>query len=320
MRSPDRRFSGRLGTSVSAAEDRHLLTQQLLQADGPLTRVELARRAGLTATVAGRALRDLVDAGQVVEADGGFRWAARQRDDDARHGRTQRRALAADLAALEPRFGDDADVDDEPAARFHAYVTGDYRPPADKPWLLLVQCAVRRPFSSAPSHASIRRAVAAATGADPGTDPDSSPVHVVVLASRVGPVPYDLQDLYPASIRAEGVKRLSPADYGRVRPILVERMADYLRAHGDRYRRVVAFGEGRYGDILRAAAEASECAFPVLPTADGRRLTRLGRSTPRKYWEKYWIQLFDELRAGLAVDEAVVADRRLADLDPEIEG
>ena len=130
----------------------------------------------------------------------------------------------------------------------------EYRPPEDKGILVFLQCSVRRPFSSWPSHVSMRRAVSVATGHDPGADFVRCPVHAVVPASKVGPVPYELEDEYPANVRAGGVKHFRPEHYAQVKPVLAERMAQYIRAHGHNYDRIATFTQGRYGEVTVAAS------------------------------------------------------------------
>ncbi|MBT3344170.1 MAG: DUF5591 domain-containing protein [Gemmatimonadetes bacterium] len=306
------------------AEDRHLLTTTLLQADAPLSAKELARECGLSAAATRAALEDLVGEGLVVGgelvpgAGQSFGWAARWRDEADRRARGPRQEFLERMKALEADIGDDFELTGTATAAFHDYITDPYEPPPGKRWLVMVQCSVRRPFTSSPSHASIRRAIATATGWDPGTEMIRCPVHVVVLASRIGPVPYDLQDVYPANVRSIGVKEFGDDRYTSSRPILARRMADYLRIHGPRYDQIAAFGEGRYGQILRDAAEMAAANIPVLPVNGGPRLTRVGRSTPRKYWEKHWIQLYHLIHDWLDAEGKSAADERLAALDVEV--
>ena len=63
----------------------------------------------------------------------------------------------------------------------------------------------------------MRRAIGVATGYDPAHDFVRCPVHVVVMASYVGPVPYELQDVYPANVRAGGVKHMGEEEYVHAR-------------------------------------------------------------------------------------------------------
>ena len=312
---------------MKPTELRHRLTTQLLQATEPLTLEELAAAAELPTSEAESALSALVDEGLVIAGQllpGGtsplFRWAARWREEAGQRARGPRGDLAARLAELEQRFGGRFDIMDEPAATFHDYVIREDTPPPDKRWLVFAQCSVRRPFSASPSHASIRRAIATSSGFDPGTDMARCPVHVVVLASRIGPVPYDLQELYPASVRSGGVKDFDDATYGRYFPVLADRLAEYLEGHGGRYEHVAGFGDGRYGQVLRAARDRAGVEFPVLPRPHGPRLTRVGPSTPRNYWERQWIQLYLTLVDWLDEPARAQAQARLRDLDVEVEG
>ena len=41
----------------------------------------------------------------------------------------------------------------------------------------------------------------------------------------------------------------------------------------------------------------------------------MGKSTPRKYWEKYWIQLTLEIAGWLGPEERAGIDERLQELD-----
>ena len=53
---------------------------------------------------------------------------------------------------------------DGPATRgFREFAINEYRSPADKALLVFLQRSVRRPFSSSPTHAAMRRAIALAT-------------------------------------------------------------------------------------------------------------------------------------------------------------
>ena len=139
----------------------------------------------------------------------------------------------------------DADVESPAAQAFYQYLVDQYRPPEDKRLLVFFQCSVRRPFSKSTSHAFMRRAIAVATGYDPRRDFQACPVHVVVLASTLGPAPYELEEVYPANVRSVGVKRFSESRYARARPLLAETIAGYLRAHAEQYQQVAAFTHGR---------------------------------------------------------------------------
>jgi predicted RNA-binding protein len=200
---------------------------------------------------------------------------------------------------------------------FHRYITQTYRPPPDKRFLVFFQCSVRRPFSTSPSHGSMRRAISVATGYDPARDFRSCPVHVVVLASTVGPVPYELEDTYPANVRAGGVKDYRRETYEAVKPILAGRMADYLTVHGACYDRISTFTHSAYADVMREALRLAGARFPILPTADGPRVRRMGKSTPRTYWQKGWIQLYLEILTWLSPAGQRQAAERLAALDVE---
>jgi len=209
------------------------------------------------------------------------------------------------------------DIDDKPVQAFNDFIFNEYEPPRDKRFLVFLQCSVRRPFSTSPSHASMRRAISVATGFDPSNDFESCPVHVVVLASKIGPVPYELEDLYPANVRAGGVKHFGNAYYAHVKPILAERIARYITAHRENYDRIATFTEGRYGEVMEAARRIAAVGFPVLPKLKGPRILRMGRSTPLRYWEKYWIQLYLEIVSWLDPTQQGRAEERLRRLGVE---
>jgi hypothetical protein len=166
----------------------------------------------------------------------------------------------------------------------------------------------------------MRRAIRVATGYDPRREFEGCPVHVVVLASRIGPVPYELEDVYPANVRGGGVKRLERGRYDRVKPVLADRMAEYILTHGDNYERITAFTEGRYAEVMQAARKivvarlGEDAHFPVLPEIGGPRITRMGESTPHRYWDKYWIQLYLEVVGWLVPDQQALAEARLKEL------
>jgi hypothetical protein len=212
------------------------------------------------------------------------------------------------------------DVESEPATTFYRHVIDEYKPPGDKRFLVFLQCSVRRPFSKSPSHAAMRRAIRVATGYDPRSDFEACPVHVVVLASRIGPVPYELEDAYPANVRGGGVKQFETRRYERAKPILATRMAQYVIAHGDNYEGVTTFTEGRYAEVMQEARativkHSGEGAhFPILPQIGGPRIVRMGKSVPHRYWEQYWIQLYLEIVGWLAPDQQALAQARLEEL------
>jgi hypothetical protein len=263
-------------------EARFRLATVLLRAGGPLTLRELASAAEVTGVFAREAADGLVDAGDVllVEERGvepRYRWAAEL---DA--GSKQSPPTPPALASMVVRH-------------FVEYVLHGYSPPAQARVLAVFQCCVGRPFYRTQSHAFMRHAVQAATGEDPYHQATTCPVHVVVLGSWIGPVPYELQNVYPATVSAGGVKQMSEAAYARAKPVLVERMAEYLRVHGSRYESVVTFTDGRYADVMREAARVSRRTVTVLPEASGARVERYQGGRPRTYWQRYWVQLALEL-------------------------
>ena len=236
--------------------------------------------------------------------------------------------INAALDAVERISNHELDVESEPSTAFCDYVLHEYRPPHDKRFLVFFQCSVRRPFSTAPSHAAMRRAIRVATGHDPSPSKDfeSCPVHVVVLASKVGPVPYELEDLYPANVRGSGVKQFDWRRYERVKPILAERMAQYVLAFREHYERITTFTEGRYSEVMKAARDIAtgqggeSVHFPILPKIGGTSIVRIGKSTPHQYWARYWIQLYLEIVSWLEPAQREQAEARLAKLDVETRG
>jgi len=295
--------------------------RMLLQAEMPLSLAELAQISGLSRKELQPALDGLIQeglavSGQLIRGDDAvrYRWAARwQAEVGKRAGSAKEEAQGA-VDRVDRIPDHRLWLDTPPVIAFNRYVIDDYEPPRAKRFLVFFQCSVRRPFSKSPSHGSMRRAISAATGSDPAKDFEKCPVHVVVLASKVGPVPYELEDVYPANVRAGGVKHFDQGAYRAARPILAERMAAYIRTHGRRYEAMWTFTEGRYGDVMAEAARLSGCPLTVLPKADGPRVLRLGDSLPRTYWQKFWIQLYLEIVARLDPEDQRAAEERLAKL------
>jgi predicted RNA-binding protein len=234
-------------------------------------------------------------------------------------------SLRAALDGVERIPSHELDVESEPSMTFCDYVLHEYQPPRDKRFLVFFQCSVRRPFSTAPSHAAMRKAIRVATGYDPSPSKDfeSCPVHVVVLASKVGPVPYELEDLYPANVRGSGVKQFDWRRYERVKPILAERMAQYVLEFREHYEQITTFTQGRYAEVMEAAQRIAveragkSLRFPILPKAGGTSIVRSGASTPHQYWARYWIQLYLEIVSWLKPDQQQQAAARLAKLKVE---
>ena len=171
--------------------------------------------------------------------------------------------------------------------------------------------------ADSPSHAAMRRAVRLATGAGPRQDATRCPAHVVVLASKIAPVPYELEDFYPANVRSGGVKHMAQDEYDRVKPVLPRRLADYMVVHGAHHDRCAAFAEGRYSEVMRVAAEAATqrvakaAGLHIFPCEDGPKATPMKRSVPRTYWARYWIQLYLEVVSWLPPREQARPARRL---------
>ena len=114
-----------------------------------------------------------------------------------------------------------------------------------------------------------------------------------------------------------GVKHFDRAAYARVKPILAERMAQYIVAHRDSYDRMATFTEGRYAEVMQEAKKRTALDFPVLPRLEGPRIVRMGRSIPLRYWEKYWIQLYLEIVSWLGPVMQARAEVRLRTMDVE---
>jgi hypothetical protein len=309
---------------MNANEVRYRVVAALLQADGPLTFQELVSQCAIAESEIRPALRQLVGEALVVEGrllPGGsapqYRWAARWDREAGKRVLSSRSKLQAIVRSFAAAQEEGLDIDGEPVRAFCDYVINEYTPPRDKRFLVFLQCSVRRPFSSSPSHASMRRAISAATGYDPSGDFERCPVHVVVLASNIGPVPYELEDVYPANVRAGGVKHFDGATYDRMKPILAGRMTHYLTAHGESYDRVATFTQGRYAEVMHEARSRAAMDFAVLPLLEGPRIVRMGRSTPLRYWEKYWIQLYLEIASWLEPAMQARAAERLRALDVE---
>jgi len=275
-----------------------------LRPDRPLTLAEVVEETGVRRAAVMAALDSLDEAGDIrvgdlVTGEPGpqYAWAELPKEDSSRR--------------VPPG------LNSELVRRFNDFVVNQYRPPKDKKHLVFFQCSVRRPFSTSPSQASMRRAVQMATGYDPAPRNDFAkcPVHVVVLASLVGPVPYDLEELYPATVSFGGVGHFGNSDYAKVRPILAERMAAYIKANKRRYKNYATFTSGRYGQVMADAAELVGVDMAIFPDPKGPKVVRMGDSRPRAYWQKYWIQLCLEIANWLGPAGKRAAVRRLENHD-----
>jgi hypothetical protein len=312
---------------------RYQIISALLQADRPLTLSELeaACRSETDApnrTLLRKVLAELVAHAQVVrgalvpgQAAPQYAWRARWESEAQSRAGDVQQDLRHVLDTVEHVPPEKLAADSLPSVAFYRYVLGpDYQPPPNKRYLVFLQCSVRRPFSTAPSHAPMRRAIRVATGYDPRKDP-ACPVHVVVLASKIGPVPYELEDLYPANVRGGGVKHFDRDTYARIEPILAERMAQYILTYGEDYERITSFTQGRYAEVLDHArllsVQQDGPAFKILPQDDGAIVTRMKRSKPHQYWARYWIQLYLEIVGWLALEQQQQAYARLQKLEVE---
>ena len=240
-----------------------------------------------------------------------------------RHGQLRyrlRKRLAAEREAPGRRIvkpdeqkKEDIHPTSKPVLDFYNYVITKYIPPADKDMLVFFQCSVSRPYSKSPSHASMRKAIRLATGKDPREEFEDCRCHVVVMSSVIGPVPYEMEDVYPADERGGGVKHMSPDEYRFAKPILAERLAAYLRRWQDRYRVITTFTHDRYGSVMESARKIAGLDFPVLPDTRGIR-TKGGN----QYWTKFWVQVFLELLQGMTEDEQAQAWERFREEGAEI--
>lgn len=325
---------------MNRSEIRYHITAELLQADAPLTLQELVTNCGIEENALLSVLKELIGSGQVVEGTLipdkltahqnaiQYGWGARWEQEAQQRTVGVQQSLRASLDSVERISNHELDIESEPSKTFCDYVLHEYQPPRDKRFLVFFQCSVRRPFSTAPSHAAMRRAIRVATGYDPSPNKDfeSCPVHVVVLASKVGPVPYELEDLYPANVRGSGVKQFDWRRYERVKPILAERMAQYVLQFRDHYEQITTFTQGRYAEVMEAAREIAverageNIRFPILPKIGGMSIVRIGKSTPHQYWARYWIQLYLEIVSWLDPEKQEQAEARLAKLKVEYRG
>jgi len=209
---------------------------------------------------------------------------------------------------------EDIRLDSTPVLEFLHHVLEDYEPPADKDMLVFLQCSVSRPYSQSPSHASMRKAIRLATGHDPRAEFEDCRCHVVVLSSLIGPVPYELETVYPADERGGGVKHMSEEQFAAAGPVLAQRMADYVTRWHERYKTISTFTHGRYAEVMLQAQGLCGVDFAVLPDMKGLRL-----KGGRQYWTKYWIQLFYELIGGISEPDQEAAMARLAQERVQIE-
>ena len=314
-------------------EVRHQVISALLQASGPMTLPELLKECGLPRKEVQPVLKELVSRSQVAEGQlladkpgPQYCWGARWAKETERSAATAKQRLQAAVDAVPAATPGELGLDSIPVTTFHDFIIEQYEPPKEKRFLVFLQCSVRRPFSTSPSHASMRRAISVATGFDPAKEFESCPVHVVVLASRVGPVPYELEDVYPANVSSGGVKHFHPDHYARAKPILAERMGQYMTVHRDHYEHMATFTDGRYSEVMEEAREVAsaaleeELALPIFPEPNGLRLVQMGKSKPRTYWAKYWVQLYNEIVTWLEPPRRKEAAARLKKLQVKCEG
>ena len=224
-------------------------------------------------------------------------------------------ARAAIAAAGGPTEGK-PDIDEGGVRAFHDFVIHEYTPPEHARFLVFFQCCVGRPFYRTGSHGSMRKAISVATGFDAYKDFEKCPVHVVVLASRIGPAPYELQDIWPVNVPSVGVKQFGDGYYHSIiRPTLVDRMAQYIETHGPHYDHIATFTSGRYAEVIWEASELANVEFPIYPNPEGERIVRNAHgNAPRTYWQKFWIQLYREIVTWLDPPAQKAAAARLKKL------
>ena len=78
---------------------------------------------------------------------------------------------------------------------------------------------------------------------------------------------------------------------------------------------MATFTESRYGEVMEEAKNIAEVDFPILPVSDGPRIMQIGKSMPRVYWGKYWIQLYLEIVSWLEPDQQAQAETRLKEME-----
>ena len=264
--------------------------------------VRISRIDGVAVDAEPPVVSDFVAAGYVLR-HGQLRYRLRKRVGVETDAEPLRRVVRTEEAKHE-----DLHPTSKPVLDFYQYVINQYVPPADRDMLVFFQCSVSRPYSKSPSHSPMRKAIRLATGKDPKDE--GCRCHVVVMSSVIGPVPYDMEDVYPATERGGGVKHMGPEEYRFAKPILAERMAAYIRKWHGRYRIITTFTHDRYGDVMEAARRIAGVDFRVLPQARGLRMPGGGA-----YWGKFWVQLFHELLGGMTEQEQEAALERLAKED-----
>ncbi len=296
-------------------EIRYKIISRLLQSNEPLTQERLVALCEMEEADIMPMLKSLINEGLILALDGQetqYVWASRWKQKEQTIIERSRQELQSRITKDKQKA--DIDINSEPVITFNNFVINEYKPPKDKRFLVFLQCSVRRPFSSSPSHASMKRAIYIATGYDPKKDFERCPVHAVVMASKIGPVPYDLEDVYPANVSSGGVKHFEKKYYERIKPILAERIARYITTHGKCYHHITAFADGRYGEVMDEAREIAHADFTIFPIMGTNEVLRMGKSIPHKYWEKYWIQLCLEIMQWLEPEQRLEAELRLEEM------
>ncbi len=89
-------------------------------------------------------------------------------------------------------------------------------------------------------------------------------------------------------------------------------MAAYIKANKRRYKNYATFTSGRYGEVMADAAELAGVDMAIFPDPKGAEIISCKGSKPRAYWQKYWIQLYQEIVGWLGPAGRKQAKLRLA--------
>lgn len=155
----------------------------------------------------------------------------------------------------------------------YRYIISTYRPPA-RDIAIFLPCALRKPYSTSPSHRIFRNAI------DSVLQPGS--FHIVVFGT-CGVVPEELERMYPF---AHYRYMLGKCTDRRILDAFLEietyRLAGYLRKTRETYRKRVAYCIGLFRDAMCRACEKAGIELDLLlPTDPTIRLnSNLNRSFP----------------------------------------
>ncbi|MEM2124001.1 MAG: DUF5591 domain-containing protein [Methanolinea sp.] len=141
----------------------------------------------------------------------------------------------------------------------YRYIISTYRPPA-RDIAVFLPCALRKPYSTSPSHRTFRSAIASVL--PPGS------YHVVVFGT-CGVVPEELERMYPF---AHYRYMLGKCRDRRVLDAFLEietyRLAGYLEKTRDTYKRRVAYCIGPFREAMRRASERTGIELDLLFPTD----------------------------------------------------